>query len=132
MREDKRIWAVKELLLDYVKSPSLRHIRDPYSLSRLAQEIVKRVDRGNSVWKKWDGQREVLLKSVLGCWIPTKDLQGFLNSMPGPPLTTTDERSMTDRTHAVEELLRDMDRGKGHAADSCHDLGGRWGRWIVG
>jgi hypothetical protein len=40
MAEDERVWAVKELLFDYVKSPSLRHIRDPYSVSRLAQEIV--------------------------------------------------------------------------------------------
>jgi hypothetical protein len=60
MREDECIWAVKELLLDYVKSPSLRHIRDPYSLTKLAQEIVRRIDRGNSIWRKWDGQREVL------------------------------------------------------------------------
>jgi hypothetical protein len=69
MREDERIWAVKELLFDYVKSPSLRHIRDPHSVTKLAQEIVKRVDRGNSIWRKWDGQREIVLKSAVGCWI---------------------------------------------------------------
>jgi len=90
MREDERIGAVKEVLFDYVKSPSLRHIRDPHSLSRLAQEIVRRIDRGNSIWRKWDGQREVLLKSALPCWIPVEDLRDFLNRMPGPLLTTTD------------------------------------------
>ena len=43
MREDERVWDVKELLFEYVKSPSLRHIRDPHALTRLAQEIVKRI-----------------------------------------------------------------------------------------
>lgn len=33
MREDERISTVKELLFAYVKSPSLRHIRDPYSVT---------------------------------------------------------------------------------------------------
>lgn len=28
MREDERVWAVKELLFDYLRSPSLRQIRD--------------------------------------------------------------------------------------------------------
>jgi hypothetical protein len=49
MTDDERTWAVKKILSDYVKSLSLRHIRDPHSLSRLAQEIVKRLDRGNSI-----------------------------------------------------------------------------------
>ena len=78
MREDQRIWAVKQLLFDYVKSPSLRHIRDPHSLGKLALEIVRRIDRGNSIWKKWDGQREGLLNSAAGCWIPVEDLRDFL------------------------------------------------------
>src|ERR1700690_4344704 len=47
----------------------LRHIRDPHSLRRLAREIVRRMDRGNSIWNKWDGQREVLLKSAVECWV---------------------------------------------------------------
>jgi hypothetical protein len=100
MSNDERIWAVKELLFDYVRSPSLRHIRDPHSLSRLAQEIVKRIDRGNSIWRKWDGQREVLVKSAVGCWIPIEDLRDFLNSMPGPPLTKTD---VAERLKAFED-----------------------------
>ncbi len=100
MREDERIWVVKELLFDYVKSPSLRHIRDPHSVIRLAQEIVRRLDRSNSIWKKWDGQREVLLKSAMCCWIPVEDLRDFLNRMPGPPLTTTD---VAQRLKAFED-----------------------------
>ena len=100
MREDERIWTVKELLFDHVKSPSLRHIRDPHSLTRLAQEIVRRIDRGNSIWRKWDGQREVLLKSAVACWIPIEDLCDFLNRMPGPHLTTTD---VAQRLKAFEE-----------------------------
>ena len=100
MTEDERIWAVKELLFDYVKSPSLRHIRDPHSVIRLAQQIVKRIDQGNSIWKKWDGQREVLLKSAVGCWIPIEDLRDFLNHKPGPHLTRTD---VAQRLMAFEE-----------------------------
>jgi hypothetical protein len=100
MREDERLWAVKELLSEYVKSPSLRHIRDPYSIARLAKEIVKRIDQGNSIWRKWDGQRELLLKSALPCWIPIDDLREFLNAMPGPPLTATD---VSQRLQAFEE-----------------------------
>jgi len=100
MSEDERVWAVKGLLFDYVKSPSLRHIRDPHSVTRLAQEIVRRIDQGNSIWRKWDGQREILLKSALGCWVPTDDLWHFLNHMPGPPLTRTD---VAQRLKAFEE-----------------------------
>jgi hypothetical protein len=90
MKEDERIWAVKEVLFDHLKSPSLKHIRDPHSVGKLAQEIVRRIDRGSAIWRKWDGQREVLLKSSVGCWIPVDDLRDFLNRMPGPQLTTTD------------------------------------------
>jgi hypothetical protein len=100
MREDERIWAVKELLSDYVKSPSLLHIRDPHSIIRLAQEIVRRIDRGNSIWRKWDGQRETVLKSAIGCWIPIEDLRDFLNRMSGPQLTSND---VSQRLKAFED-----------------------------
>ncbi|MBB3148217.1 hypothetical protein FHS21_004660 [Phyllobacterium trifolii] len=100
MREDERIWAVKEVLFDYVKSPSLRHIRDPHSVIKLAREIVKKIDRGNSIWRKWDGQREILLKSAMNCWIPVEELRDFLNGMPGPALTTTD---VSQRLRAFED-----------------------------
>ena len=100
MADDERVWAVRELLFDYVKSPSLRHIRDPHSVIKLAQEIVRRIDRGNSIWRMWDGQREVLLKSALGCWVPIEDLRDFLSRMPGPALTITD---VAQRLRAFED-----------------------------
>jgi hypothetical protein len=100
MRDDERISAVKDLLFHYVRSPSLRHIRDPYSVHRLAVDIVKRIDRGNSIWKKWDDHREALVKSALPCWIPIQDLRDFLNGMPGPVLTTAD---VVGRLKAAEE-----------------------------
>jgi hypothetical protein len=100
MREDERIWAVKRLLFDYVKSPSLRHIRDPHSVTKLAEQIVRQIEQSNSIWRKWDGQREVLLKSALCCWIPVEDMRDFLNGMPGPTLTTTD---VTSRLKAFDE-----------------------------
>lgn len=100
MQEDERIWAVKDLLFSYVRSPSLRHIRDPHSVSELAAQIVKKLDRGSSPWKKWDAQRELLLRSAIACWVPPDDLRLFLNQMDGPSLTLTD---VTQRLAALEE-----------------------------
>src|SRR5271154_1774465 len=37
----QRMLERKELLLDYVKSPSLRHIRDPHSVIKLAPEHIQ-------------------------------------------------------------------------------------------
>jgi hypothetical protein len=88
--DSDRLYAVASRLADYVKSPSLRHIRDPHSLQKLAKEIVQAVDRASSVWGKWEGPREALAKAAAPCWIPTDDLQAFLNRLPGPPLTHTD------------------------------------------
>lgn len=110
MREDERIWAVRQLLFDYVKSPSLRHIRDPHSVTKLAQEIVQRIDRGNAIWKKWGEQRERLLKSALGCWVPSDDMRDFLNGMPGPQLTATD----------VSQRLKTLEEEEGIYADEEH------------
>ncbi|MGE5609616.1 MAG: hypothetical protein ACM359_10210 [Bacillota bacterium] len=100
MREDERVWTVKQIINDYVQSPSLTHLRDPHSLLRVAQEIVRRLDAAHSIWRKWDGQRELVLKSALGCWIPLEDLHHFLNAMPGPELTVTD---VAQRLKAFEE-----------------------------
>src|ERR1700690_2833320 len=88
--ENGRIYAVATKLADYVKSPSLRHIRDPHSLHKLAKEIVQAVDRASSIWGKWEGPREELAKAAALCWIPTEDLQTYLNRLPGPVLTHTD------------------------------------------
>jgi len=85
-----RQYAVTSKLFDYVKSPSLRHLRDPNSIHKLAREIVQVLDSSSSVWKKWDGPREEVAKAAAPCWIPIEDLQAFLNTLPGPSLTKTD------------------------------------------
>jgi len=82
--------AVASLLFDYVRSPSLRHLRDPHSLHKLARDIVATLDRASLVWGKWESDREKLVKIAAPCWIPVEDLRVFLNSLPGPPLTPTD------------------------------------------
>jgi hypothetical protein len=88
--DNDRFYAVISILADFVKSPSLRHIRDPRSLQKLAREIVQSVDRAGAVWGKWEGRREEIAKAAACCWIPTDDLMTFLNRLPGPTLTHTD------------------------------------------
>lgn len=90
MVEDERVDIVKGLLFEHMKSPSLRHIKDPYMVIKLAQNIVKKLDRGNSSWTKWNGPRETLVKSAIVCWIPVSDLRDHLNGMEGPPLSLSD------------------------------------------
>lgn len=100
MPEDDRLQAIKHLLFNYIRSPSLRHIRDPHAVMVLANEIMRVVNGRNSVWLKWDDQREKLIKSAIGCWIPFDDLRDFLNGLPGPALTVTD---VTQRMRAFED-----------------------------
>lgn len=88
--ETERLWAIKRRLFEYVKSPSLKHIRDAASVHKLATEILQSVDQASSVWRKWDGVREDVAKSASCCWIPVEDLRAFLNELPGPELTITD------------------------------------------
>lgn len=88
--DNDRFYAVISKLADYVKSPSLRHIRDPHSLQKLAKEIIQSVDRAGAVWGKWEGRREEIAKAAACCWIPIDDLMTFLNRLPGPALTRTD------------------------------------------
>lgn len=100
MINDDRVSAVQAILCEFVRSPSLRHLRDPHSLSRVAKEIVKCLNRQTKVWQKWEGEREALLKSSLGCWIPIEALREYLNGLPGPPLTMTD---VAQRLRVFEE-----------------------------
>ncbi|AWO88412.1 MULTISPECIES: hypothetical protein [Bradyrhizobium] len=88
--DSNRLYAVSSKLSDYVRSPSLRHIRDPHNIQKLAREIVESLDRASSIWQKWDGSREQLAKLAAPCWIPVEDLTAFLNRLPGPMLTATD------------------------------------------
>ncbi|MHC2621528.1 hypothetical protein ACVIW2_003560 [Bradyrhizobium huanghuaihaiense] len=85
-----RQYAVASLLFDYVKSPSLRHLRDPHSVHKLARDIVSALDRASSIWSKWESEREEVAKAAAACWIPTEDLCAYLNNLPGPLLTKTD------------------------------------------
>ena len=88
--DNDRLYVVSSKLADYVRSPSLRHMRDPHNLQKLAREIVESLDRASSIWQKWDGPREQFAKAAAPCWIPVGDLQMFLNRLPGPALTVTD------------------------------------------
>jgi hypothetical protein len=85
-----RIYAVISALAEYVRSPSLRHLRDPHNLQKLAKELVGASDRAGSVWTKWDGRREDVARAAAPCWVPLEDLLVFLNTLPGRPLTLTD------------------------------------------
>ena len=98
--ENDRIYALTSILFDYVKSPSLRHIRDPHSIQKLAYELLAAVDRAGSIWSKWVGRREDLAKAAANCWVPIEDLRGYLNHLSGPQLTRTD---VTQRLRAIFE-----------------------------
>lgn len=88
--DDERRYIVTRKILEHVASPSLRHIRDPAIVGRLAKEIVEAVDRSGSPWTKWSGTREAVAKAAAALWIPTEDLVAFLNHLPGGRLTRTD------------------------------------------
>jgi hypothetical protein len=100
MEDEDLLRAIRSSLFEHVKSPSLTHIRDPHTISNLAQEIMRAVTGGNPVWRKWDPARETVLKSASDCWIPTEDMRNFLNQMPGPALTLTDVKQ---RLRAMQE-----------------------------
>ncbi|MFB9262211.1 hypothetical protein ACFFWD_03340 [Bradyrhizobium erythrophlei] len=100
--DSDRQHAVTTRLFEYVKSPSLRHLRDPNSIHKLAREIVQALDGASSIWGKWGGPREEVVKAAAPCWVPIEDLRAFLNALPGPPLTKTD----------VEQRLRAIWEGK--------------------
>lgn len=98
--DSKRIYALTSRLFEYAKSPSLRHLRDPHSIHRLAQDFLTAVDRASSIWAKWDGPREQIANSAAHCWIPVEELQSYLNRLPGPPLAKTD---VVQRLRAIQE-----------------------------
>jgi hypothetical protein len=108
-RQDK----VSRLLFDYLKSPSLKHIRDPYQVRKLANDIVSALERGNPIWRKWNQAREELARAAIPCWIPIDKLADHLNQMDGPALTTTDvsqrleAMSLEDYSPYPDERLKD-------------------------
>lgn len=78
------------ILAEYVKSPPMRHIRNRGSLHRLALSIVQRLERADSIWRKWNGPREDLARLAQSCWIPVADLRDAFNEFRGPALNNTD------------------------------------------
>ncbi len=100
MLEDDRIWHVRDLVKEHVSSPSLRHIRDPSAILSISRRILKKIDRGSGIWQKWEGEREVLIKSAVACWIPTDSLRNYMNLFSGPKLTSTD---VAQRMKAIAE-----------------------------
>lgn len=100
MFEYQRQAEVRRLLSRYLESPSLRHLREPKQVDRLAEEIVSAVDRASPPWGKWDATRGELLKAAAKTWMPIEDLVAFLNGLPGPRLTATD---VTQRLRAFQE-----------------------------
>ncbi|NIJ39518.1 hypothetical protein FHR22_004268 [Sphingopyxis panaciterrae] len=110
---NSRTDMVSQMLFDYLKSPSLKHIRDPYQVRKLATDIVSRLDRANPLWQKWDPAREELARATVPSWIPVEALTEHLNAMGGPPLTLTDVRqrmaAMELETYASypDERLKD-------------------------
>lgn len=90
MFDYQRQAEVRRLLFRYLESPSLRHLKDPKQVDRLAEDIVSAVDRSSPLWAKWDATRGELLKAAAKTWIPIEDLIAFLNGLPGPRLTKTD------------------------------------------
>lgn len=68
----------------------MKHIRDGWAVNKVACDIIRDLDGRSSVWPKWEGPREALLKAASATWIPVEDLKSFLNTLPGGRLTTTD------------------------------------------
>jgi hypothetical protein len=87
---NQRTQVVYCLLAEYVRSPSLRHMREDRSLAKLALEIVTKLDRDSSVWNKREGPRDKVLGAAIECWISKVDMLDLLNSLPGPALMMTD------------------------------------------
>lgn len=89
MNED-HVHVVRRIVAEYVRCPSLRHVRDFHNLDKVSKEIVSALDRDYGIWRKWDGTKDQVAKLSLGTWVPLADLVAFLNTLPGPKVTKTD------------------------------------------
>jgi hypothetical protein len=72
----------------------------PSKIRLLAKELVEKLDHRTGVWRKWSEEREAVVKSAKGCWLPIDDLREYLNGMPGPSLTRMD---VAQRLRAFQE-----------------------------
>lgn len=112
-----RIYVVRSLVGDYLRSPSLAHLRSAYALDKLASEIVRRLDAGSPLWVKWNDSREELARASCPCWIPVPTLVAALNALPGPKLTATD---VTSRIDVLQEELGEWPRD--HLRSECEAI----------
>ncbi|MCW3476269.1 hypothetical protein [Limobrevibacterium gyesilva] len=117
MSDDQRLHAVFTLLREHVASPSLRHIRDPGQLSKVATKILKTLDGARDPWRKWPSARDTLIRKASGCWIPIEDIHAALAELPGPPLTKSD---VTGRLLALWE--EGLDRPEETYRTGCEAL----------
>lgn len=109
---------VRRLLVEYVSSPSLKHIRNHRALSNLAAAVVSTLNRNNTAWQKWTPTREQLVIYAGPCWVPIDALMRHLNSMPGPKLTRTD---VAQRMRDLQEQNR-CDFAREEVRESCEEL----------
>lgn len=112
-----RISVIRSLVGDYVRSPSLSHIRSIHALDRLASEILRRLDVGSPLWVKWNDQRDELARASCPCWIPVPILVAALNALPGPKVTATDVISRID---VLQEELGEWPRD--HLRSGCEAI----------
>ncbi len=117
---DRRQSIILSLLSEYVRSPSLRHLRDQRALAKLSFEITTALDRDCALWRKWEGPRDIVLSSALDCWIPKTDLLVFLNSLPGPHLTMTDLEQRMRHLIEVEYIASPEPKLKGECLQIYH------------
>ena len=80
---DERLRVVEGLLFDHVTHPSQRHVRDGWAVYVLAKEIIEKLDHRTGIWRKWNEERETLLKSATQCWIPTDTMREYLQRHAG-------------------------------------------------
>lgn len=100
MIDDDRLYRIVRLLQEYLRSPSLRHLRDPHSVQLISRAILEEIGSHNPIWTKWTKEREALARPAAYCWIPPEDLRDHLNRMPGPQLTKSD---VVERLRAFNE-----------------------------
>jgi hypothetical protein len=100
MIHDPVVSVIHSMIVDYVQSPSLKHLRHPHSIYRLSREIAKSVERQSSIWGKWTDNRKALARPAAYLWVPVEDLRTVLNAMKGERLTVTD---VTQRLRAFNE-----------------------------
>lgn len=95
-----RAYVIRHLIMEHVQSPSIRHIRDTKAINALVERIATAVDTQPSVWTKWVGLRDELIRAAAPTWVPIEDLRDTLNAFPGPRLTRTD---VVQRLRAIHE-----------------------------